>query len=259
MKNSQPPPVILKKKSLCVFCVSAVNKQSVKGIIYMPVHTKMPAELVSICDRWSQAMEKFKAEKERIEYIQDGLPELLHNRQIFLELLGNIASGKPYPDTRQAQLFEDEILLHLNPKPLFSIRMFIYEPGAYTPIHDHNSWGVIGSASGKIGVIKYSREDDGSKQGYARLRKTEDLILAVGQTDVALPLNQGIHQTGNADSDTGVMVSVYGRPIRQVYIHRFDLENSKVFRMYPPRLKKRLLATQALDAMAGKPASGSHG
>lgn len=225
----------------------------------MPVHPKMPVELVSICNRWPQAMEKLKAEKERIEYIQDELPELLRKRGIFVELLSNIAKGQPYPDTRQAQLFEDEILLYLNPKPLFSIRMFIYEPGAYTPIHDHNSWGVIGSALGKIGVIKYIREDDGSKQGYARLHKTEDLILEGSQTDIALPLSQGIHQTGNSDSDTSIMVSVYGRPIRQVYIHRFDLENNRVFRMYPPRIKKRLLATQALDIMGAKPASAFPG
>jgi predicted metal-dependent enzyme (double-stranded beta helix superfamily) len=221
----------------------------------MPVHPKMPAELVSICNRWRQAMEKLKAEKERIEYIQDELPELLHKRDIFVELLGNIAKGQPYPDTRRAQLFEDEILLYLNTKPLFSIRMFIYEPGAHTPIHDHNSWGVIGSALGKIGVIKYRREDDGSEQGYARLHKSEDLILEGSQTDIALPLNQGIHQTGNPDSDTSIMVSVYGRPIRQVYIHRFDLENNRIIRMYPPRIKKRLLATQALDIMGAIPAS----
>jgi hypothetical protein len=108
---------------------------------------------------------------------------------------------------------------------------------------------------GKIGVIKYRREDDGSEQGYARLHKSEDLILEGSQTDIALPLNQGIHQTGNPDSDTSIMVSVYGRPIRQVYIHRFDLENNRIIRMYPPRIKKRLLATQALDIMGAIPAS----
>ena len=213
----------------------------------MSAHPKMPAELVYICNRWSQAMEKIKAEKERIEYIQGELPTLLCNRGIFLELLGNIVKGQPYPDTRQAQLFEDEILLYLNPKPMFSIRMFIYEPGVYTPIHDHNSWGVIGAALGKIGVIKYVREDDGSKPGYARLRKSLKLILEGSQTDIALPLNQGIHQTGNPENQTSIMVSVYGRPIRQVYIHRYDVENQTVDRLYPPRIKKRLLATQALD------------
>jgi len=97
--------------------------------------------------------------------------------------------------------------------------------------------------------MKYAREDDGTTKGYARLRKTEDLVLEVGQTDVALPLNLGIHQTGNPGSQTSMMISVYGRPSRQIYIHGFDLENKTVFRMYPPRIKKRLLANQALHIM----------
>jgi len=207
----------------------------------------MPAQLLALCKRWSEEMIELNDDEDRMQYVQRELPALLNKRDIFVELLGNIAGGKPYPDTRQAQLFEDEILLYLNTKPVFSIRMFIYEPGVYTPIHDHNSWGVIGSALGKIGVKKYVRDDDGSKPGHARLSKTEDLILEGSQTDLALPLNQGIHQTGNPDSRTGIMVSVYGRPIRKVYIHRFDLENQTVLRLYPPRIKKRMLARQALD------------
>ena len=215
----------------------------------MTVYQKMPADLLAICKRWSEEMIELNDDEDRMQYVQRELPVLLNKRDILIELLGNIAGGKPYPDTRQAQLFEDEILLHLNTRPMFSIRMFIYEPGIYTPIHDHNSWGVIGSAVGKIGVKKYVRDDDGSKPGFARLRKSADLILEGSQTDLALPLNQGIHQTGNADSRTSIMISVYGRPIRQVYIHRFDLENQTVFRLYPPRIKKRLLASQALDVL----------
>ena len=133
---------------------------------------------------------------------------------------------------------------------MFSIRMFIYEPGVYTPIHDHNSWGVIGAALGKIGVINYVRKDDGSKPGHARLRRSETLTLEGSQTDLALPLNQGIHQTGNPENRTSIMVSVYGRPIRQIYIHRFDFENQTVYRLYPPRIKKRMLAARALDVIA---------
>ena len=213
----------------------------------MAVHQKMPAELLAICKRWAEAMIDLKEEKDRMQYVQGELPSLLRRRDIFVELLGNIASGRPYPDTRQAQLFEDEILLYLNTKPMFSIRMFIYEPGDYTPIHDHNSWGVIGAVLGKIGVVKYVREDDGSKPGYARLHKSEKLLLEGSQTDLALPLNQGIHQTGNPGSQTSIMLSVYGRPIRQIYIHRFDFENQTIQRLYPPRIKKRMLAARALE------------
>ena len=223
----------------------------------MVVHQKMPKQLLAICRRWSEAMIDLKDEKDRMQYVQQELPSLLQQRDIFVELLGNIAGGKSYPDTRQAQLFDDEILLYLNTKPMFSIRMFIYEAGVFTPIHDHNSWGVIGAALGKIGVIKYVREDDGSKPDYARLRKSETLTLEGSQTDLALPLNQGIHQTGNPEGETSIMVSVYGRPIRQIYIHRFDFENQTVQRLYPPRIKKRMLAARALDIFDKSPASTS--
>ncbi len=213
----------------------------------MSVHPKMPDELVCICKRWSQMLAKLKEEKERIEYIQNELPALLHNRGVFVELLSNIVKGGRYPDIRQPQMFDDEILLYLNTQPIFSIRMFIYEPFAYTPIHDHNSWGVIGSALGKIGVVKYVRVDDGSVEDHARLHQAERVTLALGETDVALPLDQGIHQTGNADGHASIMVSVYGRPIRRVYIQQFDMENNKVCRRYSPRVKKKLLAAEALS------------
>ena len=220
----------------------------------MPDHQKMPAALLAICKRWSQEMMQLNDEKDRMHYVRQEMPALLHKSDIFVEVLDNIARGKPYPDTRRAHLFEDEILLYLNTRPMFSIRMFICEPGAYTPIHDHNSWGVIGAALGKIGVINYVREDDGSKPGYARLSRSETLILEGSQTDLTLPLNQGIHQTGNPETQTSIMVSVYGRPIRQMYIHRFDFENQTAYRLYPPRIKKRMLAARALGVIE-KPAA----
>jgi len=85
----------------------------------------MPSELKLICNRWSQALIKLGDEKDRIEYVQNELPVLLRSQAIFVELLGNIAGGQPYPNIRQPQMFDDEILLFLSTKPLFSIRMFI--------------------------------------------------------------------------------------------------------------------------------------
>ena len=212
----------------------------------MTVHPKMPAELRVIRDRWSASLIKLSEDKDRIEYIRNELPALLVNRSIFFQLLTNIVKGSRYPNIRQAQMFEDEILLCLNPQPIFSIRMFIYQPGVYTPIHDHNSWAVIGSAVGQIGVVNYAREDDGSIEGFARLHQTGHQILERGQTDVNLSLNDGIHKTGNPSDHTSIMVSVYGRPIRRIYINRFDLENNKVYRMYSSQVKKRLLAAESL-------------
>jgi predicted metal-dependent enzyme (double-stranded beta helix superfamily) len=124
--------------------------------------------------------------------------------------------------------------------------MFLYGPGDYTPIHDHSSWGVSGSALGNLGVLKYCRKDNGSADGYARLIQTETLTLTPGETDVTFPLDRGIHQTGNPTENTIIMISIYGSPMRRLYVNRFDLRENRIFKLYPPRLKKKMLAAQAL-------------
>ncbi len=212
----------------------------------MPRPPKPPEELLEICKRWSDSIENISGDAARMDFFQNELPGFLRNQSVFQELLKNIIGGSPYPDLRQAQMIDDEILLYLNPKRLFSLRMFLYGPGDYTPIHDHNSWGVSGAAVGELGVIRYAREDDGTVEGYARLRQTARVQLQPGEIELTRPLNDGIHQTGNPGQGTTIMISIYGSPVRRLYINRFDHEHNKVDRLYPPRIKKKMLASQAL-------------
>ena len=218
----------------------------------MPGPPKPPEELLKICKRWSQSVEKISGDAARIEFFQKELPAFLRNHRVFEILLQNIKMGHPYPDLRQAQMIDDEILLYLNPSRLFSVRMFLYGSGEYTPIHDHNSWGVSGAVVGELGVIRYAREDDGAVEGYARLRQTGRFELRPGEIELTRPLNEGIHQTGNPGQGTTLMISVYGSPVRRLYINRFDAERNSVERLYPPRIKKKMLAAQALDHFSTK-------
>jgi predicted metal-dependent enzyme (double-stranded beta helix superfamily) len=173
------------------------------------------------------------------------------NRRLIKKILTDIVRGRRYPDVRQATLFLNEFILYINNQRLFSARLYIYDAGQYTPIHDHNSWGVYGCVSGKIEVIRYHREDDETRQGYARLRETERIILLPADTSVVRPLNDGIHQAGNPTSGTCVMFCVYGTPIRRLYVNQYDQTRNSVSRRYPPRLRKKQLAAQALDSMGG--------
>jgi hypothetical protein len=218
----------------------------------MPRPPKPPRELGRICSRWSDAVARISDDAGCIEFFENELPTFLGSRSLFVEILENMIKGNSYPDIRQAQLFDEEILLYLNPKRLFSIRMFIYGPGEYTPIHDHSSWGLIGSALGNLGVVKYSRKVEALEERYACLCKTENLVLKPGQTEVVLPLNQGIHQTGNPTEQTIIMISIYGRPIRRIYINRFDERTGEVRHMYPPRIRKKMLAADALSVFEGQ-------
>ena len=215
----------------------------------MPRPPKPPKELLKICNRWSQSIENISGDAARIEFFQSELPDFLKNQSVFAKLLENIKGGSPYPDLRQAQMIDDEILLYLNSKRLFSLRMFLYGPGDYTPIHDHNSWGISGASLGELGIIRYTREDDGAVEGYARLRQTAHVHMQPGELELTHPLNDGIHQTGNPGEGITIMISVYGSPIRRLFINRFDHEHNRVDKLYPPRIKKKMLATQAFEQL----------
>jgi predicted metal-dependent enzyme (double-stranded beta helix superfamily) len=205
---------------------------------------------MNICKSWSQSVEEIHGDEARMEFFKNELPGFLQNQALFEGLLKNIKNGNPYPDLRQAQIIDDEILLYLNPKRLFSLRMFLYGPGDYTPIHDHSSWGVSGAAVGELGIIRYLREDDGSIEGYAQLLQAAPVYLQRGEIELTRPLNEGIHQTGNPVDGVTIMVSIYGSPIRRTYINCFDYKANKVEKLYAPRIKKKMMAIEALKQLS---------
>jgi predicted metal-dependent enzyme (double-stranded beta helix superfamily) len=215
----------------------------------MPAPPKPPPEILSICSRWFEKIENFITEQETIEFFQNELPGLLLNRQLFFQILDKITRGGSHPELRQAMMFENEYLLYLNSNRRFSLRMFIFEPGEYTPIHDHNSWGLSGNVSGHLEVVKYTREDDGRLEEFARLREFDRYRLVPGDTELTLPLGAGIHQTGNPTDETIIMISVYGPPIRRLYINHFDMANNCVQKIHPQRMKKKMLASLALQTL----------
>ena len=214
--------------------------------------TKLPQslhELQAVFDRWAQSIQKLKSRNERIAFTRAEMPALLLNRRLLKKILTDIIRGKRYPDVRQATIFLNEFILYINKQRLFSARLYLFESGQYTPIHDHSSWGVYGCVSEKVEVIRYRREDDETRQGYARIRETERIMLLPGDTSVVRPLNGGIHQAGNPAAGTCVMLCIYGTPIRRLYVNQYDHIGNSVSRLYPPRLNKKRLAAQALETM----------
>ena len=207
------------------------------------------SDLYDICGRWSQEVAGLKAPESRMAYFENELPNLLTNQRLFISCLNNMRKGRPYADLRLATMFSDELLLYLDEARRFSLRMFIYESGAYTPIHDHTAWGVTGSIIGKLDVIRYKRLDKEEVEGYARIAVSDRKLYNPGEVETTLPLNGGIHRTGNPNNGTTIMISVYGSPMRRLYINRYDMEYNRVFKIYPPRIRKKKLITGALREM----------
>ena len=208
----------------------------------MPLSPVSPKALHAFCAEWSDPLGQLADIESKITFVQQRLPALLGNQPLITTVLNGIKQNSGGPERRRHVLFDNEWLLHMDARRRFSVRMYLYRPGEVTVVHDHSSWGVIGCASGEMEIVKYHREDDGQKNGYAHLEETERITCTPGRTDTTLPLDEGIHRVGNPTDQTIVVINVYGTPLRRLYINRFDIENNRVTKIYPPRLKKKRLA-----------------
>ena len=211
---------------------------------------QMKLDILDHFTRWSQEIKALKDTGKQREYIITELPVLLKDKAPFKSLLSAIINQAPYPDVKSATMFESEIVLYRDPERMFSVRLYLWGQGDYDPIHDHNSWGVIGTALGTLDIINYRRLDDGSDQGHAELEECSRQFIPTGRTYSIYPLNKGIHQTGNANEPVIIQVGIYGKNITgRDYVNIFDGNTGKISRLYLPHVKKCMLARKALEVL----------
>lgn len=143
----------------------------------------------------------------------------------------------------------NDIILYRSPSRLFSVRVFIWQPGVQHSIHDHGAWGIVGAYFNQLQERKYIRLDDGSKEGFAKLQLTSESILDPGETTYVLPINEGIHQMSAMNNMVSISIHVYGSPVRKGYFQIYDLHHQSVHRAYPPLMQKKALAIQVLSCL----------
>jgi predicted metal-dependent enzyme (double-stranded beta helix superfamily) len=211
---------------------------------------QMKLDILDHFARWSQEIKTLKDSSQQREFIITELPVLLKDKEIFISLLRAIMDQAPYPDVRSATIFESEIVLYRDPDRMFSVRLYLWGKGDYDPVHDHNSWGVIGTALGTLDIINYMRVDDCSDERHAVLKECSRQFIPTGQTYSIFPLNKGIHKTGNANEPVIIQVGIYGNNLTgRNYVNVFDINTGEISRLYLPHMKKHMLAMQALDAL----------
>jgi predicted metal-dependent enzyme (double-stranded beta helix superfamily) len=212
-------------------------------------------EFFQQCRKWSVHMADLDAEPARYQYMRREFPALLGNRPLVSSLLERLAAGDAAVKSDRGGLFENEILLYLDPRRLFSVRLYFHAAGQFTPIHDHSAWGISGTPFGVLGVVRYQRVDDRTDAAQVRLEKSRELMLPPGAVDVVHPLDAGIHQTGSPTEHLNVMISAYGRPVRRLYIRTFDADTGRVTRHFPPKIRQRRFAREALALLDSPPSA----
>jgi predicted metal-dependent enzyme (double-stranded beta helix superfamily) len=177
------------------------------------------------------------------------LSELMSHRDWFGGILEKILFDREFSEGQKAGIWPNEITLYRSPDRSFQILCYIWGPYLSDTVHDHGSWGIIGSFLKPIGERKYRRLDDGSKEGYAELKEVSSQVLKPGETTSVLPLNNGIHRMENRSGDVAVTINVYGRSIRKGYIQFFYPEDKTVTKVYPPKALREALAIRAAGAL----------
>jgi predicted metal-dependent enzyme (double-stranded beta helix superfamily) len=206
--------------------------------------------LETFCLRFQAFLEEKPGTSRVMELGLKLLGELLSDPRWFQEFFEKLLMDPGFLNRQPTSVYRNEITLHRSPGQSFSVLAYIWEPNRPSPIHDHGSWGLIGSLIESVREKKYRRLDDGRVEGYAELEKTSSTVIEPGGTSHVLPLDEGIHQMGAAGDRTAVSVGVYGKSIRQGYSQFFDPAGKTVVRAYPPKLFKKVLAIRALGSIA---------
>jgi predicted metal-dependent enzyme (double-stranded beta helix superfamily) len=112
----------------------------------------------------------------------------------------------------------------LHEKPDHSVFVFVaaWLPGRGVAPHNHGTWAVVAGVDGEERNIFWAREDDGSRPGFAKLRKVHEQVFGPG--DVVALLPGVIHSVVNDTSRVTVSLHVYGFNLNLTPRSQFDPE-----------------------------------
>jgi 3-mercaptopropionate dioxygenase len=111
-------------------------------------------------------------------------------------------------------------LLWCDPFERFCVVSFVWAPGAVTPVHDHQMWGLVGMLRGSETSLRFVPDPATGALKPGHLAK-----LVPGDVEVLRPSEGDIHQVTNTLPDApSISIHVYGGNIGAVRRHTFDVK-----------------------------------
>jgi predicted metal-dependent enzyme (double-stranded beta helix superfamily) len=119
--------------------------------------------------------------------------------------------------------------IFIAPDHSMSLYSIVWNPGQWTPIHDHGSWGVVGVLRGTLYERSYIRVDaDREAHSGIDLRRGGVLMLSPGAVTSFVPNPDHIHVTGVPDNAEPVIsLHLYGRNMDSFHVYDADTRTRK--------------------------------
>jgi len=104
-------------------------------------------------------------------------------------------------------------LIYEAPDECMSLYAIVWQPGQWTPVHDHGSWGVVGVVEGVLEERNYVRlSPDRGADTDIELVRGGIILLCQGTVTSFVPNPDHIHVTGvPAERPRAVSLHLYGR------------------------------------------------
>ena len=120
--------------------------------------------------------------------------------------------------------------LYAEPDDTLALAVSKFSDERPTPVHTHNTWGVICGYTGRDHYIQYDRVDDGSKDGYAKLKEVINRVITPGDSVWWLEYPHDIHWQQAVGEPAWELV-LMGKSTSGIERLHFDPENRKVWKV----------------------------
>jgi predicted metal-dependent enzyme (double-stranded beta helix superfamily) len=158
--------------------------------------------------------------------VEQGLDEQALTAAIRDELAATLAAGLELPEATTRPDPERYVMypLHVDPDGRFSIASAVWDLGQGTPVHGHETWGVVGIHSGVEVETRYEKP-------AVPDRPLVDLgteAWSAGQVTVCCTTDDDVHQVRCGGAEPVVGIHVYGADIGTLSRRSYDPETGAV-------------------------------
>lgn len=152
--------------------------------------------------------------------VGQGLDERALTAAVRDELTALLRDGFEIPEPKRRPDPERYVMypLHVDPDGAFSIASAVWDVGQGTPVHGHETWGVVGIYSGVEVETRYRKPATADvplvKEGTAR--------WTAGQVTVCCTTDDDVHQVSCGGDEPVIGIHVYGADIGTLPRRSYD-------------------------------------
>jgi predicted metal-dependent enzyme (double-stranded beta helix superfamily) len=159
--------------------------------------------------------------REEISRTDDAADRVVAIAPIMLRLLDGIGPQLSPDHRRPDPAHYARNAIHIDPSGDLSLFALVWQPGQWTLVHDHGSWGVVGIVEGVLEerALMSAHGDITADQGIV-LRRGGTVLLPPGSVSTFVPNPDHIHMTGvAADRAPCINLHLYGRNMNSFHIY----------------------------------------